>query len=370
MKSTKFKYVVNGGVETNPFIVRNIDSAVYYSLGEKFDNFKFRRHTPSLDLADEFLEKRIKQVRSKYNYIRVWFSGGKDSWLILDTAVRFNVHIDEIVIFRKLCENGLGLYKSSSQAEELKNSAFLYLEKIKHLIPNTKITVIDSDDPHYEAIFENKDWSTQLTDWFFSTTYAPNLFYKYINPKFKILEEIENSCVLFGSPAPSVTVDTTTNKWTFFLNDAKFSPVHGNNSASAEFEDFLFTEDFPELAELHVNYIVESLESEKIIEQATVGSLNETQRHIRDRSQIYHSASTEYKYQQNVKILPKNFRFPNNHFAWTYTVNPTGLFDRLNRFYQTPQPNAWKFYIENADWDLIKKQLVINTKSWILNDDK
>lgn len=372
-KSTKFNYIANGKTETNPFIVRDLDPAVYYSLGEKFDNFNFRKYDPSPELADEFLERRIKQLREKYSYIRLWFSGGKDCWLVLDTAIRFNVYIDEIVIIRKTCKNNLGLYEDVSQIKELDESAFAYLEKVKHLIPDTKITVIDSDDPHYEAVFENKDWTSWITEWYFSLTYMPSIFFKYINPKFNLLENIENSCSIVGSPVPAVRFNEKKNKWVFFFNDAKFSPVHGNLGPGETFEDFLITEDFPELAELHVNYIVKSLEKDQETEQKTVLALNETMRYIRDRSHLFHRAASEYTYLQNVKYIPKDFNFPDKSYYWKFLVNPTGLYDRMNRYHQDPQPLCWKQYAEYTDWAAIKRHIdrggIINTKVWALEPD-
>ena len=45
----------------------------------------------------EFYRRRAQQLRDKYEYLVLMYSGGPDSQVILDTCLGNNIHIDEIV---------------------------------------------------------------------------------------------------------------------------------------------------------------------------------------------------------------------------------------------------------------------------------
>jgi len=369
LKSTKFKYIANGDTETNPFIVRDIDPAVYYSLGENFDNFKFRRHRSFSYTADELLEKRIRQLRSKYQYLRVWFSGGKDSWLVIDTAIRFGVHIDEIVIVKKPCVNAPGLFKQFSPDREIDEAAIPYLESVKDKLAKTKISILYLDDIHHEVIFEDPAWCTHTCEWFFSQVYTTNFFYRYINPKFNLLENIKDSCDIFGATSPIVKFNSEINKWQFHLYDASFQPFHGNSNDNSEFEDFLFTENFPEIADLYVNNIADKLEFDYLDEHREILSPYETLRHVREHSKFY-DRTRFYQGFQHSKVVPTDIKCPDNHYHWNLSQNPKSINIKFNRYFQNPQPLCWKYYLKNTAWKQIEEFRnlgLIKTKVWTLS---
>ena len=90
----------------------------YYSIGS-LDQRQFERRVmltkdQSKLLANHLLKTRIKNLRDKYSYIRLWFSGGKDSTLALQTAIKNNVFIDEIVVIKRVCKRGPNLYPEFS----------------------------------------------------------------------------------------------------------------------------------------------------------------------------------------------------------------------------------------------------------------
>ena len=97
----------------------------------------------------EWYRQRALQLRAKYDYLILAFSGGADSTNILDSFVLNNIHIDEVVSWWPRSQ-AAGNYRPSTDSD-VKNfrSEYDYLvePKLKWLekvAPNTKITICDN----------------------------------------------------------------------------------------------------------------------------------------------------------------------------------------------------------------------------------
>lgn len=365
--SSKFHYVANGKNIVDPIAAKKADSDVYYSMGESFDNYAFRRVDPDPAKAAELLEQRIRQLRGKYKYIRLWFSGGKDSTLALATAIKYNVHIDEIVIVRRFCKKNLGLYTQFHQAREIEGSAIKYLESVKDKISKTKISFVDLDDKQFAVPFKDPLWYTYTNEYFFSITYTPNMFYRYLNPKFKILKEPKNRVDLCGAGTPAVWQNQDTEQWQFCFSDTNFVTVHSSPVGDSQYEDFLLTDEMPELAEYYVNTVIESYVADKVkSENWDRNNSPQLQRTVRDRTNLYEDLKDFKGFQ-----FPKTpIQIPMNEYFWKATLgSPKAFYDLVNRYYQNPIPKCLKLYIENTDWQAIKAHRDsgwITTKVWNL----
>ena len=104
---------------------------------------------PEEDL-DTLCRRSAEKIRAEYNYVRLWFSGGIDSTYMLNTFIDNNIHIDEIVTV------GSGVPRADWEIDTV---ATPYLNKIRKLIPNTKITIKKPNVNDY------KDW--YRNDYFF-----------------------------------------------------------------------------------------------------------------------------------------------------------------------------------------------------------
>jgi hypothetical protein len=91
---------------------------------------------PSEDY-EELKKQRALKLRERYKYIKLFFSGGSDSITALNAFVKNGIHVDEIVNFNR---GGNRHFTWVDPDNEVKLSARAYLESIKNLIPNTKIT--------------------------------------------------------------------------------------------------------------------------------------------------------------------------------------------------------------------------------------
>lgn len=362
----KFQYRVEDKFTLDP--LANVD---YYSLGS-IDDFEFRRRkipviNNSKIMAEHLLKNRINNLRKKYQYIRLWYSGGKDSTLALHTAIKNNVLIDEIVLMRRVCKNGLNLYPEYAQTVEM-DQAILYLNSIKHQIPKTKISVVETDDEHHESIFTNADWYRFTSDWHFQISYTMNMFYRYVNPKFQLLEEVADRCDLCGSGVPNIWFNNSINKWQFSFVDAVFVTSHSGAALNTVFEDFLVSDDDPLLLEFFINTIADSFEQEfkgrDIIKPAV--SPVEQYRKIRDRSSLYSTLENYNIFQFEKAVAP--YTPPTDHIFWKIHYSVKGFNDMINRYYQSPMPKCFDLYMNQTPWDLIEQHAKkrVSTKTWTL----
>ena len=62
-----------------------------------FTDKAFQNFDNSIIVDNTIYAKRLHQLRKKYSFLRLMYGGGADSKLILDTAKKENIFIDEIV---------------------------------------------------------------------------------------------------------------------------------------------------------------------------------------------------------------------------------------------------------------------------------
>lgn len=164
MFDKKLGYYICGGIEFDSKI-----RACLYSLKVNkpvawyFNNDVFGKHDWSIEpteTIDELYDARSRQLREKYDYIMLSYSGGADSHNILMSFVRQGIHIDEIVVntMHKQVKDSVDLNPNN---KDPKNAAAEYylqtkprLKEVVPLIPKTKITILDLSD-HLFDLLEN-----------------------------------------------------------------------------------------------------------------------------------------------------------------------------------------------------------------------
>ena len=105
---------------------------IYELDGGKWSNFNWLIE-PS-ESFDKLLKERCIQLRDKYNYLILYFSGGSDSETTLQSFIRSEIHLDEIVT---------NVFEINEKDPPLLDVEFA-IEKLKiysKLIPKTKITI-------------------------------------------------------------------------------------------------------------------------------------------------------------------------------------------------------------------------------------
>ena len=92
---------------------------------------------------------RAQQLRDKYDYLMLMFSGGADSTTVLHSFVLNNIHLDEVVVsWPKTQSSGRYTVSHSRNPENFTSEWDLAIEpRLKWLekhFPQTKITIIDT----------------------------------------------------------------------------------------------------------------------------------------------------------------------------------------------------------------------------------
>jgi hypothetical protein len=374
-ESTRLRYVIYDRLTIDrPLPLINKVNNIYYSLGENFDQYEFRRQSVDQHQVDSAIEQRVHSLREQHDYLRLWFSGGRDSRLILESFMKYGIKIDEIVVTRRCTRNNVGLYPEYNPLIEIDSSAIGFLNKNKDKLSDSKITIIDIDEEHYVAFFENPKWFTKVSQWFFPLAYLPRQFLEFINPKFNILNTSKPTCELVGSAIPTVYFGDQNNyfgyknpnkKWNFIFSCSAFNII-GPDIGTIHFEDFLITEENPKLFELHVNSIVDDYERTG---QHPDYSKNyrQQERFIRDRSLFFKSWS--YDEIQLPKIDIRDFEFPSDDYFWNASQSTRGYYDMINRWHQTPMARSLQLYRDNTDWRLVEQHIKrpFRTKTWTLS---
>ncbi len=136
-----------------------------------FNDNEFKRHNwliePELTM-DQLYDQRSRQIREKYDYVVLSYSGGADSHNILMSFIRQGLHIDEIVVnttekankqFTVLDKTNLD---SKNAAAEHTFQTIPRLKEIQNLIPHTKINVLDLSDHLFDTFTNAGDASWVL----------------------------------------------------------------------------------------------------------------------------------------------------------------------------------------------------------------
>jgi hypothetical protein len=152
--------------------------AFMYSLEVKqpvawnFNNRAFNENNwavEPVETLDQLYDARARELREKYDYIMLSYSGGADSHNILMAFIRQNLHIDEIVVntMTKATEKFTVLDVNN---KENKNAAAEYalqtlprLKEVENQIPKTKITILDLTD-HLFSMLEDVGDASWIMD--------------------------------------------------------------------------------------------------------------------------------------------------------------------------------------------------------------
>ena len=174
----------------------------------------FSTHDWSIDSAeslDTLLKLYATKIRDENKKIRVWYSGGCDSHVMLDSFLRNKIHIDEIVCVKS------GVKPADF---EIDNYALPYLDKIRHTIPNTDINVVSHSYDFYKQFYSDDSWP----DKFLSLRPTVQHFhFRFSNTNFVKFDTLNNEYVnVWGKDKPRLKyVD---GKWYTYFFDVDIEP--------------------------------------------------------------------------------------------------------------------------------------------------
>ena len=217
---------------------------------EVYNNFNWRSRL-NLPIT-ELYRIRAQQLRDKYDYLILWFSGGADSTTALQSFVDNNIHLDEVMIAWP-CTRTQGKYTPSfdPSAENIVSewdySIKPQLEWLSKNHPNVKITILDQlATPDTQE--DHADTWTIVEKHGFATINRQRLLDKELQLRYK---QHKNIACISGSAPPEVSV--LDNKWlavTFNNNLAAAAMAKSDfllDGTPRNVEYFFWTPDLPEL---------------------------------------------------------------------------------------------------------------------------
>lgn len=168
INNKKLGYYLCNGIEFSSKIKACIYSSqvnkplIWYFNEKEFKNYDWTNE-PVYTL-DQLYDKRSKEIREKYDYIILSYSGGSDSNNILESFIRQGLLIDEIVVnhmqkFNKLSVLNKNIKDSWNSGAEFELQTINRLQYIKNASPKTKITVLDVSDNVFNTLRSSNDGS-------------------------------------------------------------------------------------------------------------------------------------------------------------------------------------------------------------------
>jgi hypothetical protein len=330
------------GLTQSRLKAREIGDYPRFVLSREFETYQFRYDSgPDVDLL---LRQRWQKLRSRYRYLRLWFSGGKDSRVALDSAIKHNIYIDEIFV---MMYHGLDT-KDPFLTGEVTRCGLAYLDSVKTQLKVGRINVVDLYSDHYLQVYQDPDWIYQVRLYEYMCINTPNIFHRYINSRWGFTDDGAGCADIVGMVFPSIWYDPQGRTWKFTFVDMALDTQVGCRAVNfaIDFED-------PRLFEA-------------ILSQYITGCINNGhwpgrfqlpitphQGDHRKLCSLYDFLVHNHEWQFPKTVLGAEFR-PGDHSLWLHNSNAHKA--HLNAFqcwYTTPWPSSFKAYVENTDWSKI-----------------
>lgn len=340
--------------EQSPLITGHPDPGLWLSISPEHDSYKFRRRK-DLDIG-EMLDQRLWAVRKDYSYLRLYYSGGKDSHLALTRMLDLGIFIDEIVVVRIAQEFNSPVMTENDPKVEVDRCTLPALEKLKSKIDRrTRISLINAYPHHYDAAFTDPNWILYTNQWWATVPMYGEIFHKYVNPRFGLLETVNDHVDFYGGIVPDVWWDDRLHKWSFAFVDHNFFEMYHQRSENTllDFRD-------PLLTEAWINDLVNGLEARGLRPGRFDGSIS--YRTLRDMGSIY---QFDVQGVQVPKYVDVDKEKVDSHHSW-YCQSSKSFFMLKNLMSEKPGEPMLKNY-RNADWGrLHRASSGLLTKEWVL----
>jgi hypothetical protein len=196
---------------------------------------------------DELYQQRARQLREKYDYLVLSFSGGSDSWTVLQAFIDSGTHLDEIFV-RWPIEATHGKYSVDNSTTHASNILSEWeltirpmLENYQKIIPRTKITVHDWSNELISRELGDSDWMTAQDH------LNPGSFLKFQaigSSEMQAINAGKKTAIIFGVEKPKLCY--LDGKVYCFFND-KSANGHAYSTFDRVSELFYWSPDFPQL---------------------------------------------------------------------------------------------------------------------------
>jgi len=199
---------------------------------------------------DELYRIRAQQLRDKYDYIRMEFSGGSDSAVALYSFVKNGIHIDEVTVrYPKQGEKDVSAdpfnHKPENTLSEFKFAAEPALKWLAIHSPKTKIVIHDYSENMVSSYYD-ETWVFNSKDYF-----QPGHAFKHdplgYQEHRKLADSGKKICILYGIDKPKICIKD--KKWYLYFIDviANHSVSKFDEYNNMNIEYFFWSAELPEL---------------------------------------------------------------------------------------------------------------------------
>lgn len=230
-------------------IISSVDTYVSYNFNDEVYTKVNWLVPPNISLW-ELYKTRARQIREKYDYCVIFYSGGSDSQNILDAWLDAGCKVDEVATFHYFKGSG---NKYSFMNAEVTHVAFPRIKKLQET-HKFKFREIDISDDVVDIFSNNEfvdDYATWASQYLSPNNYAKINWRTKNNDYTKMITAGKTVCFIWGADKPSVFVDET-GKWYFQFMDIfsdSINPWTQRNAINLGLYDELFywTPDLPEM---------------------------------------------------------------------------------------------------------------------------
>tara|TARA_R110000823_G_scaffold207786_11_gene338335 strand:- start:2607 stop:3752 length:1146 start_codon:yes stop_codon:yes gene_type:complete len=166
---------------------------------------------------DDLYAVRAQQLRNDYDWLCLSFSGGSDSVNILQTFVKNNIQLDELLIYGPFSapeSTWTSKFEPGSYMGELEYVAIPFAKSIREYFPNIKITLYDWVDDMLTG-FENEDWIYLTSNRFNPASAAKVKFHSMRRDQFEKFDKGLKVVNIYGVDKPRVYIKDESYYLTF-----------------------------------------------------------------------------------------------------------------------------------------------------------
>lgn len=244
----------------------------FYYNDHIFSKLNWQKDIP-LSLS-QLYKMRAQQLRDKYKYLILRYSGGSDSTQVLESFLSNGIFLDEIITvnhqkaINNLDRNMMVNDSNLSEYLEYEYAVIPKLNRVKSLSPNTKITVLDSSDNLVDQLANKKYFHLGQNETPTAMRTVATSMSKNWTPML-LRHEQETStrdgvAIIRGIEKPSIHIKEDSSVWFCFHDITLTATVDmQKKGTSYTIEDFYWSPDFPIIPMKQCHVIIDKLANNK-----------------------------------------------------------------------------------------------------------
>jgi hypothetical protein len=246
--------------KTNQALKWNFNDAVYHSVD-------WEQEPP--ESLSELYRKRAQQLREKYDYLVLWFSGGADSTNILDSFLLNNIKLDDVATYVNYEATG---DRFNFLNAEIYNVAVPRIDQARELQPWLRHTMVDLSRlvmDHFQKKDTKFDWVYHMNGHFNPNNASKQDIKLKVQHWRDMIDQGKRVCFIHGIDKPRV--NNINGKYYFKFIDMIDGAVSAHNqmiNRPWEFDElFYWTPDSPAIPIKQAHVI------KRFLKQATANDL-------------------------------------------------------------------------------------------------